>query len=159
MICEMFNARYVWVHISRKIICFETTMLCHFQSCLTLCDLMDCSLPGSSVHGILTAGILQWVAMPSCRGSSPSRYWICISYVSCSGRWIFLPLVPPGKPTTYLPYIKTNIIHFTNIYCVLTIASHCSRNWGGNNWRHSLKDNLKKFCDPQGASVLVDGNS
>ena len=35
------------------------------QSCLTLCDPMDCSLPGSSVPGILQAGILVWVAMPS----------------------------------------------------------------------------------------------
>ena len=40
------------------------------QSCLTLCDPMDCSLPGSSVHGILKAKILEWVAMPSSRGSS-----------------------------------------------------------------------------------------
>ena len=35
------------------------------QSCLTLCNPMDCSLPGSSVHGILQARILEWVAMPS----------------------------------------------------------------------------------------------
>ena len=34
------------------------------QSCLTLCDPMDYSLPGSSVHGILHARILEWVAMP-----------------------------------------------------------------------------------------------
>jgi len=39
-------------------------------SCLTLCDPMDCSPPGSSVHGILQARILEWVAMPSSRGSS-----------------------------------------------------------------------------------------
>ena len=38
------------------------------QLCTTLCDPMDCSLPGSSVHGILQAGILEWVAMPSSRG-------------------------------------------------------------------------------------------
>ena len=35
------------------------------QSCLTLCNLMDFSLPGSSVHGILQARILEWVAIPS----------------------------------------------------------------------------------------------
>ena len=40
------------------------------QSCLTLCDLVDYSLPGFSVHGILQARILEWVAMPSSRGSS-----------------------------------------------------------------------------------------
>jgi len=43
------------------------------QSCLTLCDPMDCSPPGSSVHGILQARILEWVAMPSSRGSSQPK--------------------------------------------------------------------------------------
>ena len=41
------------------------------QLCLTLNDPMDCSPPGSSVHGILQARILEWVAMPFSRGSSP----------------------------------------------------------------------------------------
>ena len=40
------------------------------QSCPSLCDPMDCSPPGFSVRGILQAGILEWVAMPSSRGSS-----------------------------------------------------------------------------------------
>ena len=43
------------------------------QSCLTVCDLMDCSLPGSSVHGIPQARILEWVAIPFSRGSSQPR--------------------------------------------------------------------------------------
>ena len=41
------------------------------QSCLTVCDPMEWSPPGSSVHGILQAGILEWVAMPSSRGNLP----------------------------------------------------------------------------------------
>ena len=40
------------------------------QSCLTLCDPMDCSPPGSSVPGILQARILEWVAFPFSKGSS-----------------------------------------------------------------------------------------
>ena len=40
------------------------------QSCPTLCNPMDCSPPGSSAHGILQARILEWVSMPSSRGSS-----------------------------------------------------------------------------------------
>ena len=40
------------------------------QLCLTLCNLMNCSPPGASVHGILQARILEWVAMPFSRGSS-----------------------------------------------------------------------------------------
>ena len=43
------------------------------QSCPTLCDPIDCSLPGCSVHGILQARILEWVAVPSSRGSSWPR--------------------------------------------------------------------------------------
>ena len=40
------------------------------QLCLTLCDPMDCSPPGSSVHRIFQVRILEWVAIPSSRGSS-----------------------------------------------------------------------------------------
>ena len=43
------------------------------QSCLTLCDPMDCSLPGSSVHGIFQARVLEWVAISFSRGSSGPR--------------------------------------------------------------------------------------
>ena len=43
------------------------------QSCLTLCDPMDCILPGSPVHGILQPRILEWVAIPFYRGSSQPR--------------------------------------------------------------------------------------
>ena len=49
------------------------------QSCPTLCDSMDCSLPSSSVHGILQARILEWVAISSSRGSSQLRDWTRIS--------------------------------------------------------------------------------
>ena len=57
-------------------------------SCLTLCDPMDCSLPGSSVHGILQATILEWVAMPSSRGSSQPRDGTHVSCNSFIGRRI-----------------------------------------------------------------------
>ena len=51
------------------------------QLCLTFCGLMDCSPPGSSVHGILQARILEWVAMPLSRESSQLRDW---THSSCS---------------------------------------------------------------------------
>ena len=41
------------------------------QSCLTVCDPGDCSPPGSSVHGIFQAKILEWVAIPFSRESYP----------------------------------------------------------------------------------------
>ena len=43
------------------------------QSCPTVCNHTDCSPPGSFVHGILQARLLEWVAMPSSRGSSHPR--------------------------------------------------------------------------------------
>ena len=49
------------------------------QLCLTLCDPVDCSLPGSSVHEILETRILEWVAISSCRGSSPPSDQTCVS--------------------------------------------------------------------------------
>ena len=55
------------------------------QLCLIICNPMDCSPPGSSVHGILQAGILEWVAISFSRGSSRPRDSACIS---CTGRWI-----------------------------------------------------------------------
>ena len=56
------------------------------QSCLTLCNPMDCSLPASSVHGILQARILEWIAMHFSRGCTRPRDWTCISCVSCVSR-------------------------------------------------------------------------
>ena len=52
------------------------------QSCSTLCKPMDCSPPDSSVHGILQAQILEWVAMPSSRGSSQPRDQTQVSHIS-----------------------------------------------------------------------------
>ena len=52
------------------------------QSSLTLCDPLDCSLSGSSVHGILQARILEWVAIPFSRGSSRPRDWTQLSYTA-----------------------------------------------------------------------------
>ena len=43
------------------------------QSCLTFHDLMDCSLPGSSVHGVFQAIVLEWIAISFSRGSSQPR--------------------------------------------------------------------------------------
>ena len=54
------------------------------QSCLTPCDPMDCSPPGSSVHGISQARVLEWVAISSSRGSSQLRdetRVLCVFYI------------------------------------------------------------------------------
>ena len=53
------------------------------ELCLTLCDPMDYSLPGSSVHGILQARIPEWVAITWSKGSSQPRDRTCVSQGSC----------------------------------------------------------------------------
>ena len=65
------------------------------QSCPTLCDPMDCSLPGSSVHGISQARTLEWVIMPYSRGSSPPGIE---SFISCISRQIPYHLSHLGSP-------------------------------------------------------------
>ena len=75
----------VGTYIQWNIACICTKSL---QLCLSLCDPMDCSPPGFSVHGILQARILEWVAISSSRGSSGPRDGTCVSYVSCTGRWV-----------------------------------------------------------------------
>ena len=76
-------------------------------SSLTLCDPIDCSLPGSSVYRILQARMLEWVAMPSSRGPSQPRDRF---HVSCASflHWqaSSLPLVPPGM----FPFSNNNQI-------------------------------------------------
>ena len=59
------------------------------QSCLTLCDPMDCSHPGSSIHGILQARKLEWVAISFCRGSSQPR-----DLLSCRSSLYILDIKP-----------------------------------------------------------------
>ena len=69
------------------------------QSCPALCDPRDCSPPSASVHGILQAKILEWVAMPSSRGSFQPRDQTCVS----RGSYIaggFLTTELPGKPSS-----------------------------------------------------------
>ena len=75
-------------------------------SCPTLCDPMDCSPPGSSVHRILQARILEWVAMTSSRGSSQPRDRTHVSCGSCIGRKVLYHQCHLGSPLIYLraPY-------------------------------------------------------
>ena len=65
-------------------VCVYVCVLMHAQSCLTLCDPMDCSPPSSSVHEILQASILAWVASSSSGGSSWPRDQTHFSSISCT---------------------------------------------------------------------------
>ena len=69
-------------------------------ACLTLCNPMDCSPPGSSVHVILQDRILEWVALPSSRGSSwPMDQMHCRQMLS-----------HPGSPTKHVYIVKVKVL-------------------------------------------------
>ena len=65
--CLLHHTHYTIVQLDEHVLCLVT------QLCLTLCNPMVCSLPGSSVHGMFQARILEWVAMPFSRGSPQPR--------------------------------------------------------------------------------------
>ena len=79
-------------------VCVRVSVWAHAQLCQTLCDPMDCGPPGSSVHGILQARILEWVAISSSRGSSRPRFQTCISCISSIGRQVLYQLSRYGSP-------------------------------------------------------------
>ena len=84
------------------------------QSCPTLCDPMDCSPPGSSIHGILQARILEWVAISSSRGSSRPKDEILVSmspalangFFTTSDTWEALKCGKCSQSVGHFVYVK-----------------------------------------------------
>ena len=100
----MYTLLFSPLHRLRKprLACVYAKLL---QSYLTLCNPMDCTLPGSSVSGILQARILEWVAMPSSRGIFLTQgSHLCLLSLHCQTG--SLPLAPPGKPKPRLTEVK-----------------------------------------------------
>ena len=98
------------------------------RSCLTFDDLMSCSLPGSSVHVIFQARILEWVATSSSRGSSWPRDQICISCIA--GRFFTAEYIEELTP-------------WKRLWCWEGLAAGGEgddRGWDG--WMASLTDGL-----------------
>ena len=87
------------------------------QLCPTPCDLMDCSPPDSTVHEILQARILEWIAMPSSRGSFWPRDRTCTSHISCIGKWLLYHQLHLGSPQVFLQTFC--FIIFSHFYDVL----------------------------------------
>ena len=97
------NPYIAWEHI----LCFTHAQ--SFQLCPTLRDPMDCSLPGSSVHGNLQARMLEWVALPSFRGSSLPRERTHVSCIFCVAGRLFTHWVTcKALYFTYSKYLLTS---------------------------------------------------
>ena len=114
------------------------------QSCPTLCDLMDCSLPGSSLHGILQARVLEWVAISFSRGSSRPRDQTRVSSIPgrCFNLWATREAQKYKKPwwivnkKFLLPQVSEN--------------SHHGSSWSTDEpleWWLSLKWIIKRLRD------------
>ena len=109
--------------------CQHRIKICHYyytsvcakslQSCLILCDTMDCSPLGSSVHGIPQARILEWVAMSFSRGSSWPRDWTHVPCVSYTGRQVLYHKHHLGNPLLYLFFVFCFFFFFSK--CLKTV--------------------------------------
>ena len=120
------------------------------QSCLTLCDPMDCSPPASSVHGIFQARILEWVAISFSRGSSRPRGQ---TWVSCiAGRCFTIWATREVSSCNSINYIW----HFRSfLYVLLSFLkgelqidwSVCSQGLGCNKEVHHKWVQQEEECD------------
>ena len=96
-ILNSFHLYFCVLHIYKKVVWSKLQCKAYkHQSCPTLCNPTDCGLPGSSVHGILQATILEWVAIPLSRGSSR-------------------PGTEPGSPALQEDSLPSEPICWTNI--------------------------------------------
>ena len=107
------------------------------QSCPALCNPMDCSPPGPSVHGIFQGRILEWVAMPSSRGSSRpmGQRILCLLHWQADS----LPTVPHVEHGS-IPQLQANMLHLTEGTCVYSRHYWRFRDvtWTGKRYKRGL---------------------
>ena len=116
----------------------STVVVLVTKSCLTLCNPMDCSLPGSSVRGISQARILEWVAISFFRGSSQPRDW---TLISCISRWILFCWATREAPmVTLLQWITQEALSLSSLGLASTntpLSQHLF-NLNTNTWQNNV---------------------
>ena len=115
---ESYSQLHFYVEEAKIYTKQSACMHSHF-TCVQLFVTMDCSLPGSTVHGILQARILEWVAMPSSRASFTFRDWTCVSCIAGG----FFTTEPSGK-SLKAEYNKFTRLSFSEITSTL-LCSIC----------------------------------
>ena len=125
---------------------------------------MDCSPPGSSVHGILQARILKWVAMPSFRGSSQPRDQTRVFYVSCISRRVLYHCCHLGSPKgtglrasseIWIWILQPHLIAFASVPDTLSSApTLMSGSWAGV-WERTAESD---FFHGWGAAFRVENS-
>ena len=121
--CECYGIEYIYLSIYIYISCCCLVT----QSCLTFCDPMDCSSPGSCVHGISQARILEWVAISFSRGSSQPRDQTCVFY---TGRQILYCWAPREDYIYIYIWICTfQSTPYSHVSLFLRIILSCNHPW------------------------------
>ena len=120
------------------------------QACSTLCNPMDCNLPGSSVHANFQARTLEQVAISYSRGSSQPRNQNCASCVSCIGRRLFT--TEPPQSFLFFPLFQPSTT-------VLLMVSEASMIWPldpSDPITHPLQPHWALYCsfNPPGIHLL-----
>ena len=125
------------------------------QSRPTLCDSVDCSPPGSSVHEIFQAKILKWVSLSYSRGSSPHRDQTHGSCISCIGRWILYHWHHLGSP---YPQLKCAFLRPPVVGAGFSMTAQVDppcKFWPGSPYATSCerKTNLQPYLGHSGTRV------
>ena len=112
------------------------------QSCPTLCDPTDYSLPGFSVHGIFQARLLEWVAISFSRGSSQPRDWTQVSRIGgrCFTHWAtrelekWLSFLPTTHLFSWLFFLFSErmALHILNLFQFGSFWPRTEQAWGWN---------------------------
>ena len=113
------------------------------QLCPTLCDPKDCSLPGSSVHGIIQGRILEWAAVPFSRESFPPRDQ---THVFCGFHIVggFSTAVSPGKPHLIYIYGQICLYSFTLGY-IYYLSNKIHKDTETIHWDNKLHGHCPRF--------------
>ena len=122
------------------------------QSCLNLCDRMDRSLPNSSsVHRILQARILGWVAMPSSRESSQPKDWTRIRLPALESRFLIIGATWEAPVTLALIH---NSVQFTSVaQSCLTLCDPMNCSMPGLPVHHQLPEFTQTHVHPVGDAI------
>ena len=118
---------------------------------------MDCSLPGSSIHGLLQARILEWVAVPPSRGSSQCRDWTHISYVYLPWQAVSLPLALPGLVVKWKWKSLSCVRLFATPWTIQSMKFSRSEYWSGYFFPFpSPGDLLNPGFEPRSPALQAD---
>ena len=140
-----FLLLYLAIYTSCTCLCAQS-----LQACLTLCDHMDCSPPGSFVHGILRARILEWVAKPSSRDLPDPRINPA-SHVTPALQVDSLPLKPWGS--RYISYRDPQSLN-TDSLARLPLFSEGLPNPFSSELIRNCPFQIKPFGDPEAQPLI-----